>query len=159
MVRQKRQLDLSVEEGMVKLVKFIKKPEPPTGDAQPLAFIMKNQDQDLLAHIAIPPPHADTEELTPKDYQIKEIMLGRPMVDTAKAMIITGIKEVFIHMDKDESKLLLLRKQNEFLRGYLHGVVGLIDLDNLEIALVAALETKEKGSVQLDSFLGMSAMV
>ena len=33
---------------------------------------MKNQDQDLLAHIIILPPHANTEELIPTDYQMKE---------------------------------------------------------------------------------------
>ena len=68
-------------------------------DARKLAFIMKNQDQDLLAHITIPPPHAYTEELTPKDYQIREIVFGRPTVDTKKVMITTSMKEVFRHVE------------------------------------------------------------
>ena len=95
---------------MKELVKALKKLEPPVSDAQTLAFIMKNQDYDLLAHIAIPPPHANTEESTPKYYQIKEVMLGRPTVDTAKVMITTGMKEVFKHMDRDEYELLMLQK-------------------------------------------------
>ena len=115
---------------------------------------MKNQDQDFLAHIAIPPLHVDPRELTPTDYQIKEVLLGRPMVDTTKVLITTCIKEVFRRMDKDESELIMLRRQNNLMRGYLHGVVGPIDLDNPKITLDATLERRDKGSVQIDSFLG-----
>ncbi len=64
------------------------------GDAWTLAFIMKNQDQDFLAHIVIPPPHANIKQLNPKDYQIKEVMLGKSMVDTTKVMITMAMKEV-----------------------------------------------------------------
>ena len=35
---------MTLEESMDELVKEIKKLEPPTGDAQQLAFIMKNKD-------------------------------------------------------------------------------------------------------------------
>ena len=69
---------------------------------------MKNQDQDFLSHIVIPPLHADNKDLTPKDYQIKEVLLGRPIVDTTKVLITRGIKEVFRHMDRDESELIIL---------------------------------------------------
>lgn len=51
---------------MKEIINYIKKHEPLMVDAWKLAFIMKNQDQDLLAHIAIPPPHANTVELAPK---------------------------------------------------------------------------------------------
>ena len=68
----------------------------------------QNQDQDFLAHISIPPPHVDIEDLTPKDYQIREVLLGKPMVDTTKVLITMGIKEAFRHMDEDESKLVML---------------------------------------------------
>ena len=43
MFHQKRQLVLIAEEGMKELVKVVKRPEPPKGDVQTLAFIMKNQ--------------------------------------------------------------------------------------------------------------------
>ena len=76
---------------MDELVRAIKKPEPPMGDAQPLAFIMKNQDQDFLAHIAIPPPNANTKDMTPNDYQIKEVILGRTTIDTTKVLITMGV--------------------------------------------------------------------
>lgn len=58
-------MELIEEEGMTKLIKEIKKLEPLKGYDRTLAFIMKNQDQDLLAHIS---PHVDNEEFTPKDY-------------------------------------------------------------------------------------------
>lgn len=106
--QQKKQLDLTTKEGMRELVKSIKTLEPPTSDAWALSFIMKNQDQDLLVHIAIPPPHTDIKELTPKDYQIKEVMLGSPTVNTLKVIITMGMKEVFRHMDYDESKFPML---------------------------------------------------
>lgn len=69
------------------MIKEIKKPEPPKGDAKIFSFIMKNQDQDLLAHISIMPPHTDIEELTPKDCQIKEVVIGKPMVETKNIVI------------------------------------------------------------------------
>ncbi len=88
-----------------------------------------------------------TGYLSPKDYQIREVLLGRPTVDTTKVLITMGIKEVFRHMDERESKLIILRRKNELMRGYLLGVVGLIDLENLEITLTVALKMREKGSV------------
>lgn len=45
--------------------------------------------------MAIPPLQTDVEELTPRDYQIKEVMHGKPTLDTAKLMVTTRIKEVF----------------------------------------------------------------
>lgn len=47
-------------------------------------------------------------------------------------------------MDRYESKLIMSRKQNELLRGYLHEVMGPIDLDNVEITLVVILERRDK---------------
>lgn len=46
---------------MVELIKEVKKPKPPKGEAKKLAFIMKNQDQDLLEHIFTPFPYANTK--------------------------------------------------------------------------------------------------
>ena len=47
----------------------------------------------------------------------------------------------------------MIRKKNELLQGYFHGVVGPIYLDNPEITLAMTLERRDKGSVQIDSFL------
>ena len=113
---------------------------------------MSNQNQDLFSHVSIPPLHTDIEDLTVKDYQIKEFVQGKPIVDTTKLMITMGIKEVFRHLEQDETKLLNLWKQNEILRGYLNKVVGLLDLENPEETLNATLDKRNKESVQLDPF-------
>lgn len=136
---------------MSKFMKAIKNLEPPNGDARTLSFIMKNQDQDLLGHITIP-PHVDTKELIPKDYQMKEIILGKPTMDTMKVLITIGLKKVFKYMDRDELDPIILQKKNDLLRGYLNEMVGPIDLDNPKVSLEDALE-KKQGGPQMDSFL------
>ncbi len=55
MVRTKRQLYCSEEDGTKELVEALKKPKLPTSDAQTLTFIMRNQNQDFFTHISIPP--------------------------------------------------------------------------------------------------------
>ena len=52
----------------MELIEFLRKPESPPKDAQALAFVMNDQNQDLFSHVAIPPPHSNVEELTPRDY-------------------------------------------------------------------------------------------
>lgn len=111
---------------------------------------MKNLDQDLLAHIAIPPPYVETEDLTPKDYQIKEVLLGNPTIDMAKVMITMGVREVFRKFDENENELIKLHKENELLRGYLHGIVAPLDQDHPKVTLATTLERRNKGSVQVD---------
>lgn len=69
-------------------------------------------------------------------------------------MITIGVKEVFRQLDGNESELVMLGKQNELLRGYLHEIVGTLDQDNLETTLSMALEKKDKVNAQVDSFLG-----
>lgn len=85
---------------------------------------MKNIDHNLFSHVVIPPPHANIEDLTPSDYQNKEVLLGKPTLDTTKVLITMGVKEVFKQVDRFDSELVMLRKQNELWRGYLHEVVG-----------------------------------
>ena len=67
MFRKKREMELTKEEEMTKLIKAIKNSDLPKGDAKILAFIIKNQDCDLLKNISIQCPYTDTNELTPKE--------------------------------------------------------------------------------------------
>ena len=76
------------------------------------------------------------------------------MVDMDKVMITMGVNEVFRKLDTNESKLVMLSKQNEFLRGYLHEILGPLDQDHPKLSLSVALEKKDKENVQVDSFLG-----
>ena len=38
---------------------------------------MKNKQKNLVAHIAIPHPHADPKTISPQDYHIQEFILGK----------------------------------------------------------------------------------
>lgn len=40
------------------------------------------------------------------------------------------------------------------MRGYLHGTMGPIDPNHPKFTLVMALERNEKGTIQMDPFLG-----
>ena len=113
------------------LVKVIKKPEPPMSDVRKLALIRKNPYQDYLhIYISILPLYVDVKDLTPSVYQTKEAFLGKPTVDIAIILITTGVKEVFKQVEKYDTELVMLWKQNEPMRGQLHRVLGPIDLDN-----------------------------
>ena len=69
---------------------------------------MSDKNQDLFSHVTIPSLHVDIEDLTPKDYQIKEVFLGKPSMDIAELMVTTRIKEVFRHLEHDEFEVLKL---------------------------------------------------
>lgn len=103
MIRNKRQKYSTEEEGMRELIEALKKLESPAKDEWTLAFVMSDQNQDLFSHVAIPPLHVDIEDLTPKDYQIREVVPGKSTVDTAILMVTMGIKEVFRHLEQDET--------------------------------------------------------
>lgn len=64
---------------MRELVEALKKLEAPVGDAWTLAFVMSDQNHEFFTHVAIPPLHANIEDLTPKYYQIKEFFLENPL--------------------------------------------------------------------------------
>lgn len=89
----KKEVDITNRRGGNDIIdKSDKSPKPPKGDARTLAYIMKNQDQDLLTHISIPSPHVDTKELTPKEYQMKEVRFGISIMDMVKVLITKGLK-------------------------------------------------------------------
>ena len=93
----------------------------------------------------IHPLDADVEDLTPQDYQIREVMLGKPTLNTARLMVTIGIKEVFRSLEQEGIELIMLHRQNEILKGYLAKVVGPLDPEHLE-------ETLKEG-IHLDPFL------
>lgn len=79
----------------MELIEVMRKLESPPKDAWALAFIMSDQGQDLFAYMAIPPPWSNIEELNPQDYQIKEVILGKPTLEIVKLMFTTRMKELF----------------------------------------------------------------
>ena len=59
-----------------------------------MVFILKNRQDDMVAQIAIPLPNAYEEAITPKDYQVQEVILGKPSKDIAKALMTLSLKQV-----------------------------------------------------------------
>lgn len=90
-IRNKKQQFTIEEEDMMELIEVIRKLESPPKDARALAFIMSDQNWDLFSHVAIPPLQTNFEELTPRDYQIREAMFRKSTLDIAKLMVTTGI--------------------------------------------------------------------
>ena len=82
------------EEDMIELVEVLRKLESPSKEARALTFLNNDQNQDLFAQVATPPPDANVEDLSPQDYQIRLVMHGRPTLDTTKLMVTLGMKEV-----------------------------------------------------------------
>ena len=85
------------------MIEVLRSPQPIQGDPKQMTFIMNN---DLIAHIVIPPPLIDIEDISPKDYQMKEVVLGKATKDTPKLLTTTGFKEVFQHLDHDKVDIL-----------------------------------------------------
>lgn len=92
----------------MELIEVLRKPKSPPKDAWALAWIMSDQEKDLFSHVAIPPSQSNIEELTPQDYQIKEVMLGKPTLDTTKLIVTIGMKEVFRSLEQDGAELITL---------------------------------------------------
>ena len=61
---------------------------------------------------------------------------------------------MFRHFDENENELIKLHKENEILRGYLHGIVDPLDQDHLEVTLTMTLERRDIRSVQVGLFFG-----
>ena len=62
----------------------------------------------MFAQVAIPPKDTNVENLGLQDYELKEVMFGRPTQDIAQLMMTMGIKEVIKNMEQDEAKLQTL---------------------------------------------------
>ena len=97
--------------------------------------------------MAIPPPHIDIEELTPQDYEIKEVMFGKPMLETTTLIVTKIIKEFFRHLEQDGAELITLWRENKILKLYLSEVVGPLDPTNLKESLNTTLERRDNGIV------------
>ena len=69
------------EDGICDIVKILKKPKSPSHEVVPLAFVTKIWNQDLFAQVALPPEDIDVEGLSLEDYELKDVMLGRPTSD------------------------------------------------------------------------------
>ena len=65
MIRSKKPQFTTDEEDMIDLVEVLRKLESPSREVRVLTFINNDQNQDLFAQVAIPPPDANIEDLNP----------------------------------------------------------------------------------------------
>ncbi|MDF3675362.1 hypothetical protein, partial [Enterobacter hormaechei] len=53
------------------------------------------------------------EAVSLQDYEVKDIMLGKPTQDTSRQMMTMGVKEVLRYMEQDEIEIRTLQRQVE----------------------------------------------
>ena len=66
------------EDDICDIAEILNKLESPSHEAVSLVFVTSIQKQDLIAQVALPPKGTDVEGLSLKDYELKDVMLGRP---------------------------------------------------------------------------------
>lgn len=64
-------------------------------DPYRMEFIWVNKQLDLIAHIFIPPPHANVNTIEASDFQMEEVIMINPTKDTTKELTTLGLKKVF----------------------------------------------------------------
>ena len=93
------------EDDICDIAEILNNPDSPLQDATPFAFITSIQNQDLFPQVAHPPKGTHIDVVSLEDYEVKDIMLGRPTRDTARQMMSVGVKEVLKHMEHDEIEI------------------------------------------------------
>ena len=135
---------------MCDITEILNTPNSLLHDATPFAFITTIRNHDLFTQVAHPLEGVDADAVSLEDYEVKDIMLGRPTRDTARQMMTMGVKEVLKHMEQDDFEIRPLRRQVEILKGYLAEVVGHLDLEDPEETLNTIL--KEGEGTRLNPF-------
>ena len=51
-----------------------------------------NQQEDMVAHISIAHPHVNLGRVITQDFEMQEVILGKPTKDTTKALTTMGLK-------------------------------------------------------------------
>ena len=66
------------EDDICDITKILNKPESLLCDAMSFSFVTTIWNQDLFAQVALPPEGTDAEGISLEDYEMKDVMLGRP---------------------------------------------------------------------------------
>ena len=74
------------------IAEILNKPESPLHEATPFAFVTTIWNHDLFAQVALPLEGTYVEGISLKDYELKDVMLGRPTWDLAQQMMTMGVK-------------------------------------------------------------------
>ena len=70
------------EDGICDIVEILNKPESPLHDATTFMFVTTKWNQDLFAQVALPPKGTDAKRISLDNYEVKDVMLGRPTQDS-----------------------------------------------------------------------------
>ena len=77
----KRQFCAS-EDDLCDIAEILNKPESPLHEVVPFVFITTTWNQDLFAQVALPSEGTGAESISLKDYEMKDVMLGKPTEDS-----------------------------------------------------------------------------
>ena len=92
----------SVHEEMKVLTEVVMANPTPREIPSKMAYLGIDKQDDLIAQIAISPPHTKIDIIAATDFQIQEINLSKPTKDTSQALATLGIKQMFTQIDKGE---------------------------------------------------------
>ena len=90
------------EDDICDIAEILNKIESPLDEVVPFAFVTTIQNQDLFSQVALPPKGIDAKRISLKDYEMKDVMLGRSTQDLAQKMMTMGVKDILKHMEQDE---------------------------------------------------------
>ena len=93
------------EDDTCDIVEILNKPESPLHDTTSFAFVTTIWNQDLFAQVALPLEGTDAEAISLEDYEVKDVMLGKPTWDSSQQIMTMGVKEVLKHMEQDEIEI------------------------------------------------------
>ena len=80
------------EDDTCDIAEILNKHDSPLHDAMPFSFLTTIQNQYFFTQVAHPPEGANVEPVSLEDYEVKDIMLGRPIWDTTRQMMNMGVK-------------------------------------------------------------------
>ena len=94
------------KEDIYEITEILETLESPACEAIPLTFITTARNSPkLVVLVVVPPGDTDVESLDPKDYEVKNVFLGRPTRDASRLMVTMGIKELMKDMGEDEIEI------------------------------------------------------
>ena len=73
------------EDDICDIAEILNKPKSPLHEVVPFAFVTTIRNQDLFAQVALPHEGKDAEGLSLEDYELKDVMLGRPIWESKRS--------------------------------------------------------------------------
>ena len=99
------------EDDICDIAQILNKPESPLHDETPFTFVTTIWNHDLFVQVDHPFEGIDAISISLEDYEVKDVMLGKPTWDSTRQMMTMGVKEVLKHMEQDEIKIQTFQRQ------------------------------------------------